>query len=72
MYIKCHCFSTHFNHKLLFRMAWDVGCYRRDFCTIISTPEQMQQAGKRKKKKPAGVRWGERESESEKEKCSSG
>lgn len=60
MYIKCHYFITHFNHRLLFRMAWDVGCYRRDFCTIISTSEQMQWAGGEKKD-------GGGESESEKE-----
>lgn len=61
MYIKCHYFITHFNRRLLFRMAWDVGRYRRDFCTIISTSEKMRWAGK--KKKMAGGR----ESESEKE-----
>lgn len=47
MYIKCHYFIPHFNHTLLFRMAWDVGCYRRGFFTIISTSEQMQWEGKK-------------------------
>lgn len=56
MYIKCHYFITRFNHRLLFRMAWDAGSYRRDFFTIISTSEQMQWA--REKKRAGGRKSG--------------